>query len=121
MPVTIRKLKFLFSPSQAFISIRRLSRFLSSSEGKLENEQATNSALYFSKGQSDITTNEEMAIVMEDASCAWYCNNQEDQKLVLDNVSLSLPKGLLIAVVGEVGFLDFQYAEHLNSLHTKKM
>ncbi|KAK1557413.1 hypothetical protein Q3G72_024236 [Acer saccharum] len=86
----------------AFISIRRLSRFLSCSECELEMEQTANSSSHFSNIQPNFTS-EEMTVIMHDASCTWSSNEQEERNLVLDRVSLSLPKGLLIAIIGEVG------------------
>ncbi|XVF24656.1 hypothetical protein REPUB_Repub13aG0145900 [Reevesia pubescens] len=74
----------------AFISSRRLSRFLCCSEKKSEVEL-----------KSDLVSSD-MAVVMHDACCAWSSSN-EDQNLVLNHVTLSLAKGLLVAVVGEVG------------------
>ncbi|KAK8584710.1 hypothetical protein V6N13_138661 [Hibiscus sabdariffa] len=85
----------------AFISIRRLSRFLCCSEQKLEVEQKVKFQKNFSNEKYDLVSND-MAVVMHDASCTWSSSN-EDQNLVLNHVTLSLPKGLLVAVVGEVG------------------
>ncbi|KAL4281559.1 hypothetical protein GQ457_03G042490 [Hibiscus cannabinus] len=85
----------------AFISIRRLSRFLCCSEQKLEVEQKVKFQQIFSNEKYDLVSND-MAVVMHDASCTWSSSN-EDQNLVLNHVTLSLPKGILVAVVGEVG------------------
>ncbi|XVE89152.1 hypothetical protein DITRI_Ditri19aG0127600 [Diplodiscus trichospermus] len=85
----------------AFISSRRLSRFLSSSEQKSEMEQKAKFQPIFSNDQSDLLS-DDLSIVMHDACCAWSSSN-EDQNLVLNHVTLSLPKGCLVAVVGEVG------------------
>lgn len=43
---------------------------------------------------------EPMAIAMKDACCVWSKN--EGQATVLNHVTLDLPKGILVAVVGEV-------------------
>ncbi|XP_017978946.1 PREDICTED: ABC transporter C family member 13 isoform X3 [Theobroma cacao] len=85
----------------AFISTRRLSRFLCCSEKKSEVEQADKFQPIFSNDQSDLVS-KDMAVVMHDACCAWSSSN-EDQNLVLNHVTLSLPNGLLVAVIGEVG------------------
>ncbi|TYH16570.1 hypothetical protein ES288_A05G126600v1 [Gossypium darwinii] len=85
----------------AFISSRRLSRFLCCSEQKPELEQKAKFQPSFSNEKYDLVSND-MVVVMHDASCAWSSDN-EDQNLVLNHVTLSLPKGLLVAVVGEVG------------------
>ena len=57
----------------------------------------------FSNDQSDLLSND-MAVVMHDACCSWSSSN-EDQNLVLNHVTLHLPKGRLVAVVGEVKYL----------------
>ncbi|KAK8352970.1 hypothetical protein V6Z12_A05G127200 [Gossypium hirsutum] len=85
----------------AFISSRRLSRFLCCSEQKPELEQKAKFQPSFSNEKYDLVSND-MVVVMHDASCAWS-SDDEDQNLVLNHVTLSLPKGLLVAVVGEVG------------------
>ncbi|TYJ33792.1 hypothetical protein E1A91_A05G126500v1 [Gossypium mustelinum] len=85
----------------AFISSRRLSRFLCCSEQKPELEEKAKFQPSFSNEKYDLVSND-MVVVMHDASCAWSSDN-EDQNLVLNHVTLSLPKGLLVAVVGEVG------------------
>ncbi|GFZ04617.1 multidrug resistance-associated protein 11 [Actinidia rufa] len=83
----------------AIISIRRLSRFLSCSEHELELEleEKGNIPSSSSKEQSD------MAVVIHDASCAWSSSGEQVQDLILDHVTLRLPKGSLVAVIGEVG------------------
>ncbi|KAH9715829.1 multidrug resistance-associated protein 11 [Citrus sinensis] len=86
----------------AFISIRRLTRFLGCSEYKHELEQAANSPSYISNGLSNFNS-KDMAVIMQDATCSWYCNNEKEQNVVLNQVSLCLPKGSLVAVIGEVG------------------
>ncbi|KAJ0794971.1 putative ABC-type xenobiotic transporter [Helianthus annuus] len=76
----------------AVISTRRLSKFLSC----VEHESST-----CSKELSNFTA-DEMDIVMKDACCAWSVD-QEVKELILDHVNLAIPKGSLIAVIGEVG------------------
>ncbi|KAH9715831.1 multidrug resistance-associated protein 11 [Citrus sinensis] len=88
--------------AMAFISIRRLTRFLGCSEYKHELEQAANSPSYISNGLSNFNS-KDMAVIMQDATCSWYCNNEKEQNVVLNQVSLCLPKGSLVAVIGEVG------------------
>ncbi|KAJ4718638.1 ABC transporter family protein [Melia azedarach] len=86
----------------AFISTRRLSRFLSCSEYKHEREQAANSPSCFSNDLSDFAS-KDMAVIIQDATCSWYTGDEKDQNLVLNHISLCLPKGSLVAVIGEVG------------------
>uniref|UniRef100_A0A2P2M4K3 ABC-type xenobiotic transporter n=3 Tax=Rhizophora mucronata TaxID=61149 RepID=A0A2P2M4K3_RHIMU len=85
----------------AFISIRRLSTFLCCSEGKLELEPNISPSL-FSNCHSDFVS-EDMAIKMCDACCAWSSSDKKQWNLVLNSVTLCLPKGSLVAVIGEVG------------------
>lgn len=94
---------FFLTLPQAFISSRRLSRFLCCSEKKYEVEQEIKFQPTFPNDQSDLLLND-MAVVMHDACCAWS-SSDEDQNLVLNHVTLSLPKGHLVAVVGEVKYL----------------
>ncbi|KAK9281952.1 hypothetical protein L1049_004861 [Liquidambar formosana] len=87
----------------AFISTRRLSRFLSCSEHKPEMEHAADSSSpSFSNNKFDFNF-EDMAVVIHDACCAWSSSDQGEQSLVLNHVTLGLPKGFLVAVIGEVG------------------
>lgn len=67
----------------------RLSRFLSCSERKTE--------------PSDLIGEEGMDVLMSDASCAWSNSDEEQPNPVLDHVTLNLPRGSFIAVIGEVG------------------
>nr|AIU41639.1 ABC transporter family protein [Hevea brasiliensis] len=86
----------------AFISTRRLSRFLCCSEYRHELEQRAESPSVLKNYQSDIIS-EDMAIIMHDACCAWSSSDEQQQNLVLNHVTLSVPKGSFIAIIGEVG------------------
>ncbi|XP_057460899.1 ABC transporter C family member 13-like isoform X3 [Actinidia eriantha] len=79
----------------AIISIRRLSRFLYCSEHELELEEKGNIPSSSSNEQSD------MAVVIHDASYAWSSSVEQMQDLILDHVTLYLPNGLLVAVIGK--------------------
>lgn len=83
---------------QATISTGRLSRFLCCPE----IETATSSDSYASSCTDEYpcVTFEDVAVVINEACCLWCSNDQE--QLVMDHVTLSVPKGHLIAVVGEV-------------------
>ncbi|KAM7471627.1 hypothetical protein LguiA_009810 [Lonicera macranthoides] len=86
----------------AIISTRRLTKFLSCSENGPQKEQIEDSSSsYHSNQQSDFSY-EEMAVVITDACCAWASSSQDDLELVLDHVTLALPRGSFVAVVGEV-------------------
>ncbi|XP_027169805.1 ABC transporter C family member 13 isoform X1 [Coffea eugenioides] len=75
----------------AFISSRRLSKYLSSSECELGMEK---------KGYP---SPENMAVIICDACSTWSSSDEKDLSLILDNVTLQIPKGYLVAVIGEVG------------------
>ncbi|KAA8540550.1 hypothetical protein F0562_024531 [Nyssa sinensis] len=87
----------------ATISTRRLSRFLSCSEHELELDWIGNpSSSSCSKDQPDFTF-KDMAVVIHDASCVWSSSNEEGLNLVLNHVTLCIPKGSFVSVIGEVG------------------
>ncbi|CAN0919726.1 ABC transporter C family member 13 [Linum grandiflorum] len=77
----------------AFISTRRLSRFLRCSVHKHEKNVIS------SNGCSP----KDMAVILCDACCAWSSSDEKPENTVLYHVNLSLPKGTLIVVTGEVG------------------
>ncbi|KAK7843264.1 abc transporter c family member 13 [Quercus suber] len=89
----------------AVISTRRLSRFLSCSEHKCEVElMADSSSPGLSNEQSAAIFND-MSIVIHDACCAWSCSNEKEWNMVLNHVTLELPKGSFVAVIGEVPWI----------------
>lgn len=45
-----------------------------------------------------------MAVIFQDAECVWSSSNQEAQNVVLNCVNLHIPRGYLVAVIGEVTF-----------------
>ncbi|XP_023634190.1 ABC transporter C family member 13 isoform X2 [Capsella rubella] len=75
----------------AFISTRRVSKFLCCLEHK--KDSSIDSGL----------ASEDLAVFVEDASCTWSSNIEEDYNLTIKNVSLRVPKGSFVAVIGEVG------------------
>ncbi|KAK9141507.1 hypothetical protein Syun_010907 [Stephania yunnanensis] len=86
----------------AFISVRRLSTFLACPEHRSKRVHIVGKpSTSVSEGQVDC--HQETAIAILDASCAWSYNYEEKQDLVLNRITIELPKGLLIAVIGEVG------------------
>ncbi|ONI16443.1 hypothetical protein PRUPE_3G098500 [Prunus persica] len=87
----------------AIISIKRLSRFLSCSQHKSKLETtAGSSSPYFSNDKSEIF-HEDKAVVFDDSCFAWSSSDEKDLDLVLKHVTLGIPKGSFIAVIGEVG------------------
>ncbi|KAK1373190.1 ABC transporter C family member 13 [Heracleum sosnowskyi] len=83
----------------AIISTSRLSRFLCCPE--IETETSSDNYSSSCTDEYPCVTGEDVAVVINEACCLWSSNDQE--QLVMDHVSLSLSKGHLVAVVGEVG------------------
>ncbi|CAK7336312.1 unnamed protein product [Dovyalis caffra] len=71
----------------AFISTRRLSRFLCCSEHKHELKQKAEC--------------QDMAVTVHDACCAWSSSEEKQPNLVLNHVNLCFPKGSVVAIIGE--------------------
>lgn len=57
-----------------------------------------------------------MAVVIRDACGAWSSCNEEEQNLILNHITLHLPRGLFVAVVGEVKFLAAHFSLFLKFL-----
>ncbi|PQQ11274.1 hypothetical protein Pyn_02136 [Prunus yedoensis var. nudiflora] len=90
----------------AVISIKRLSRFLSCSQHKSKLETtAGSSSPYFSTDKSEIF-HEDKAVVFDDSCCAWSSSDEKDLDLVLKHVTLGIPKGSFVAVIGEVPWIQ---------------
>lgn len=90
------------------ISIRRLSKLLSCPEHKSECKHPSygqscvpNPSPCPSEGQTVIDA-DQMAIFFQDASCVWSSSNKEECCTVLSRITMNLPKGLLVAIIGEV-------------------
>lgn len=93
--------------SQAFISTGRLSKFLSCTEKscniimesmwQMQGQAPPSSAL-----RRLTNSNTPAAVAFLDACSIWSNNSYVEQMAVLNNMSLEVPKGLLVAVVGEV-------------------
>lgn len=85
----------------AAISSRRLCKYLSCFEQETNMEQPSNCSVFScSNKQNEL---QDAAVVIHDASCTWSSSDQKEIDLVVDPVNLLIPKGLLVAVVGEVG------------------
>lgn len=93
--------------SQAIISTRRLSRYLSCFEHEPEKERTADSLLLPDPNKQ--SSSENVAIFIHDASCTWSSSDEKQLDLVLDHVTLHIPKGLLVAVVGEVNIQPYYY------------
>ncbi|MED6155279.1 ABC transporter C member 13, variant 2 [Stylosanthes scabra] len=85
----------------AFISSRRLSRFLSCPEHRLNvGDTSSCSSSFFSKQPDSV---QGLAVVVQDVSCTWSSSNEPPLNMVLDHVTLNLSKGSVVAIIGEVG------------------
>ncbi|PWA36498.1 ABC transporter C family member 13 [Artemisia annua] len=87
----------------AVISTRRLSKFLSCVEHEPRHGETQNSRSSSYPRTFFNSSGEEMDIIMKDATCAWSSSDQEVKVPILDRVNLAIPKGSLVAVIGEVG------------------
>ncbi|XP_060205268.1 ABC transporter C family member 13 isoform X1 [Lycium barbarum] len=85
----------------AVISSRRLCKYLSCFEQETNMEEPNNCSIFSCSNKQNKL--QDMAVVTHDASCTWSSSDQNEIDLVLDPVNLLIPKGLLVAVVGEVG------------------
>ncbi|OVA01330.1 ABC transporter [Macleaya cordata] len=87
----------------AIISTRRLCKFLSCPEHISQRVQTDDpSSTFLFKPLVDVN-HDHMAVIMRDAACVWSNSNEDGQSSVLNNLTLDLPKGSLVAVIGEVG------------------
>ncbi|XP_015069978.1 ABC transporter C family member 13 isoform X4 [Solanum pennellii] len=85
----------------AAISSRRLCKYLSCFEQETNMEQPTNSSVFSCSNKQDEL--QDAAVVIHDASWTWSSSDEKEIDLIVDPVNLLIPKGLLVAVVGEVG------------------
>lgn len=81
---------FLLPCHKAFISTRRVSKFLRCVEHN--KDSSTDSGLI----------PEDLSVFVEDASCVWSSNVDEEHSLTIKHLSLKVPKGSFVAVIGEV-------------------
>ncbi|KAG9131178.1 hypothetical protein Leryth_006037 [Lithospermum erythrorhizon] len=77
----------------AIISTRRLSNYLSCPGHETKPE----------RGVCKKSNFEDKAIIIQNASCSWSNSDHENFSLILDSVNLLVPRGSLVAVIGEVG------------------
>lgn len=92
---------------QAIISTRRLSRFLSCPEKSSEIKRAS---IWELQGHDpppcflrNLTCSKEHeAILFKDASSVWSSSSKVEKSTVLNNISVEIPNGLFVAVIGEV-------------------
>lgn len=83
---------------QAFISTGRLSKFLSCTE------YTSQLKLHSTEHLHNIIPKGEMAVVFSEADCVWSSSKDIERDIFLKKISLDLPKGFFIVVIGEVIF-----------------
>ncbi|KAI3455227.1 hypothetical protein Pfo_011890 [Paulownia fortunei] len=81
----------------AAISTRRLSKYLSCYESDIG---PNNSSPIFYDEKCDF---KDPAVAVHDASCTWSSYDEKEYDLVLEDVNLYVPKGFMVAIIGEVG------------------
>lgn len=65
-------------------------------------EQRADSPPPISLDEQSESTFRNMAIVFHDACCDWSSSDEKELNMVLNHVTLDLPKGSFVAVIGEV-------------------
>ncbi|CAJ1852919.1 unnamed protein product [Sphenostylis stenocarpa] len=86
--------------AMAIISSKRLSRFLSCPEHKFKVRD-TNSCPSFQRERPD--SGQGLGVFIQDACCTWSSCEEQALNLILNHVTLSVPHGSLVAIIGEVG------------------
>ncbi|KAG8093776.1 hypothetical protein GUJ93_ZPchr0012g20484 [Zizania palustris] len=84
----------------AVISSRRLSKYLSSPE---KYSSVITDSADLSKHQKTETNVNPMAVILRNACCSWSSSSIVEPCMILRDISLELQKGLLVAIIGEVG------------------
>ncbi|KAJ0965842.1 hypothetical protein J5N97_026980 [Dioscorea zingiberensis] len=92
----------------AIISARRLSKFLTCTENDFDSGHIFETNLETSGSlqppcEDHADTFDSSAIVFHDLFSGWSSSNEAEQNATLNGITLCLPKGLFIAIVGEVG------------------
>ncbi|XP_073104173.1 ABC transporter C family member 13 isoform X5 [Elaeis guineensis] len=94
---------------EAIVSSRRLSKYLSCPEHNSEWEQSSGGRLNtygpspcLFESEVDASANPR-AIVFQNASCVWSSSYEVGHNVILDSISLDFPKGIFVAIIGEVG------------------
>lgn len=81
----------------AAISLRRLNKYLSCKESDTGPNKS--SPVFY----DDKFDSKELAVAVRDASCTWSSYDEKEFDLVLEHVNLHVPKGFMVAIIGEVG------------------
>uniref|UniRef100_A0A7N0ZU15 ABC-type xenobiotic transporter n=2 Tax=Kalanchoe fedtschenkoi TaxID=63787 RepID=A0A7N0ZU15_KALFE len=86
----------------AVISTKRLSMFVAYSGYGLNAEKGNEVSLSSTSTQL-LSEIDECAVLVDGACCSWSTNDEIGKLWALDHVTLSFPKGSLVAITGEVG------------------
>ncbi|GFP93552.1 ABC transporter c family member 13 [Phtheirospermum japonicum] len=81
----------------AAISTRRLSKYLSSYESDIEPDSSSSTV------NDEKLDSKEPVVAVHDAFCTWSSYDEKEFDLVLEHVNLNVPKGSMVAIIGEVG------------------
>uniref|UniRef100_A0A9I9E0F0 ABC-type xenobiotic transporter n=1 Tax=Cucumis melo TaxID=3656 RepID=A0A9I9E0F0_CUCME len=84
----------------AVISLRRLTRFLSCIENNIEPDRANISPSPTINNDQEVP---DTAVFMSNACCSWSSSKEVEPNILLNNLTLEIYKGSLVAVIGEVG------------------
>ncbi|KAI3939222.1 hypothetical protein MKX01_002090 [Papaver californicum] len=87
----------------AIISTRRLAKFLSCPEHISQRVLAADPSSKFLFNPLVDVNFDHMAVIIRDAASTWLNSTGEERSSVLNTISLDLPKGSLVVVIGEVG------------------
>ncbi|KAL6861150.1 hypothetical protein ACP4OV_016850 [Aristida adscensionis] len=87
----------------AFISSRRLSKYLSTPESCSSELTAPDDHFKHQfKRYTDLIYNP-MAVILHHVCCSWSSSSVDEPSIVLRDISLELQKGHFVAIIGEVG------------------
>ncbi|KAL6606766.1 hypothetical protein ACP70R_042419 [Stipagrostis hirtigluma subsp. patula] len=87
----------------AFISSKRLSKYLSTPEHCSSELTAPADHLKHQFKRYTDAIHNPVAVNLHNACCSWSSSSVDEPGIVLRDISLQLQKGLLVAIIGEVG------------------
>ena len=87
---------------QAVISLRRLTRFLSCIENKIDPDRENISPSLTINNDQEVS---DTAVFMSSACCSWSSSKEVEPNILLNNLTLEIYKGSFVAVIGEVSFM----------------
>uniref|UniRef100_A0ACD6AEE6 Uncharacterized protein n=1 Tax=Avena sativa TaxID=4498 RepID=A0ACD6AEE6_AVESA len=87
----------------AVISSRRLANYLSTPEHCSSALSAATDIVKDNFEKNTETIYDPTAVIVRNVCCSWSSSSTVEPSIILRDISLQLPKGLLVAIVGEVG------------------